>query len=209
MSRICNKINEAIEFGETEEVVELVEEALDNNEDPLTIMNEGLIGGMNIVGDLFKQGEIFVPEVLMSANAMDAGMELIKPFLSENDIKKKGKVIFCTVKGDLHDIGKKLCIMMLEGAGYEVVDLGVDIGVEQIVKSAKEHNPDIIAMSAMLTTTMITMDEAVEALENGGFANVQIMVGGAPLSASYADNIRANYSEDAITAVTLANKLLH
>ena len=208
MSKIFKKINEAIEDGDVEEVVELVEEALEDEKDPTDIMNQGLIGGMNIVGELFKEGEIFVPEVLMSANAMDAGMEVIRPYLQEGDIKKKGKMVFCTVEGDLHDIGKKLCVMMLEGAGYEVFDLGVDVGVQQIIDAVKEHAPDIVAMSAMLTTTMVTMDEAVDALQKNGFNDVKVMVGGAPLSADYAAGISANYSEDAVTAVELADSLM-
>lgn len=209
MSKIFKKINEAIEDGDLDEVVDLVEEALEDEESPTDIMNKGLIAGMNIVGELFKDGEIFVPEVLMSANAMDAGMELIKPYLTAEDVKKAGKVIFCTVKGDLHDIGKKLCVMMLEGAGYEVIDLGVDIGVEQIIDAVKEHQPNLVAMSAMLTTTMVTMDEAVAALkENGLIDKVKVMVGGAPLSGDYAAGIEAHYSEDAVTCVDLADKLM-
>ncbi|MEA4922476.1 MAG: corrinoid protein [Eubacteriaceae bacterium] len=208
MSKIFKKMNEAIEDGEVEEVVDLVEEALEDEEDPKEIMNKGLIEGMNIVGDLFKDGEIFVPEVLMSANAMDAGMELIRPYLKDEDVQKKGKMVFCTVEGDLHDIGKKLCVMMLEGAGYEVFDLGVDIGVEQIIEAVKEHEPNIVAMSAMLTTTMVTMDNAVEALKENGFDEVKVMVGGAPLSMDYAKGIGSNYSEDAVAAVDLANELI-
>lgn len=208
MSKIFKKMNEAIEDGDIEEVVDLVEEALEDEESPTEIMNNGLIEGMNIVGELFKDGEIFVPEVLMSANAMDAGMELIRPYLKEGDVQKKGTVVFCTVAGDLHDIGKKLCVMMLEGAGYEVFDLGVDIGVEEIVDAVGSHNPDIVAMSAMLTTTMVTMDDTVEALKNKGFEKVQVMVGGAPLSADYATKINSNYSEDAVTAVELADQLM-
>ncbi|MEG0157029.1 MAG: cobalamin-dependent protein [Lachnospiraceae bacterium] len=209
MSKVLKNIKAAIEDGELEEVVELVEEALEDELDPFEIMNDGLIEGMNEVGVLFKEGEMFVPEVLMAANAMDAGMEVLKPFLKEGDIKVAGKVIFCTVAGDLHDIGKKLCVMMLEGSGFEVVDLGVDIGVEQIVEAVKEHKPNIVAMSAMLTTTMVTMDKTVEALKAAGLkADVQVMVGGAPLSSDYAAGIDANYSEDAITAVELAEKLV-
>lgn len=208
MSKIFKKINEAIEDGDLDEVVDLVEEALEDEEEATDIMNKGLIAGMNIVGDLFKNGELFVPEVLMSANAMDAGMELIKPYLKQGDVKKSGKIVFCTVEGDLHDIGKKLCVMMLEGAGYEVVDLGVDIGVQQIVDAVKEHTPDIVAMSAMLTTTMVTMDNTVEALKKEGFDSIKVMVGGAPLSGDYAAGIGANYSEDAVTAVELADKLM-
>lgn len=209
MSKIFKKINEAIEDGDIDEVVDLVEEALEDEEDPSDIMNKGLIEGMNIVGELFKDGELFVPEVLMSANAMDADMELIKPHLSQTDVKKAGKVVFCTVAGDLHDIGKKLCVMMLEGAGYEVVDLGVDIGVEQIVDAVKANQPNLVAMSAMLTTTMVTMDETVEALKKENlFDSVKVMVGGAPLSGDYAEGIDANYSEDAVTCVELADKLM-
>ena len=209
MAKIFKKIIEAIEDGEIEEVVELVEEALEDEEEPTDIMNKGLIEGMNVVGELFKEGELFVPEVLMSANAMEAGMELIRPDLKADDVKVAGKIIFCTVEGDLHDIGKKLCVMMLEGAGYEVVDLGVDVGVSQIIDAVKEHSPDLVAMSAMLTTTMVTMDQTVEALkENGLDAGVKVMVGGAPLSGDYAAGISANYSEDAITCVELADRLM-
>lgn len=209
MSKIFKKINEAVEDGDIDGVVELVEEALEDEEAATDIMNKGLIEGMNIVGELFKEGELFVPEVLMSANAMDAGMELIKPYLSQGDMKKSGTVIFCTVAGDLHDIGKKLCVMMLEGAGYEVIDLGVDIGKEQIVEAVKEHKPNLIAMSAMLTTTMVTMDETVEALKKENlFDGLKVMVGGAPLSGDYAEGISANYSEDAVTCVELADKLM-
>lgn len=209
MAKIFKKIIEAIEDGEIEEVVELVEEALEDEEEPTDIMNKGLIEGMNVVGELFKEGELFVPEVLMSANAMEAGMELIRPYLKADDVKVAGKIIFCTVEGDLHDIGKKLCVMMLEGAGYEVVDLGVDVGVSQIIDAVKEHSPDLVAMSAMLTTTMVTMDQTVEALkENGLDADVKVMVGGAPLSGDYAAGISANYSEDAITCVELADRLM-
>ena len=186
-----------------------MEEALEDEEEPTDIMNKGLIEGMNVVGELFKEGELFVPEVLMSANAMEAGMELIRPYLKADDVKVAGKIIFCTVEGDLHDIGKKLCVMMLEGAGYEVVDLGVDVGVSQIIDAVKEHSPDLVAMSAMLTTTMVTMDQTVEALkENGLDAGVKVMVGGAPLSGDYAAGISANYSEDAITCVELADRLM-
>ena len=209
MAKIFKKIIEAIEDGEIEEVVELVEEALEDEEEPTDIMNKGLIEGMNVVGELFKEGELFVPEVLMSANAMEAGMELIRPYLKADDVKVAGKIIFCTVEGDLHDIGKKLCVMMLEGVGYEVVDLGVDVGVSQIIDAVKEHSPDLVAMSAMLTTTMVTMDQTVEALkENGLDAGVKVMVGGAPLSGDYAAGISANYSEDAITCVELADRLM-
>ena len=209
MSKVFRRIMEAVEDGEREEVVDLVEEALEDETDPAEIMNKGLIAGMNSVGEMFKEGEMFVPEVLMSANAMDAGMEVIKPYLKQDDIKKSGKVLFCTVEGDLHDIGKKLCVMMLEGAGYEVIDLGVDISVSKIMDAVREHEPDIIALSAMLTTTMATMDQTMDTLrENDMLDKVTVMVGGAPLSDEYAVKIGANYSEDAVTCVELADKLV-
>ena len=209
MSKVFRRIMEAVEDGEREEVVDLVEEALEDETDPAEIMNKGLIAGMNSVGEMFKEGEMFVPEVLMSANAMDAGMELIKPYLKQDDIKKSGKVLFCTVEGDLHDIGKKLCVMMLEGAGYEVIDLGVDISVSKIMDAVREHEPDIIALSAMLTTTMATMDQTMDTLrESDMLDKVSVMVGGAPLSDEYAVKIGADYSEDAVTCVELADKLV-
>lgn len=208
MSKVLRNLREAIEDGDMDEVVELVQEALDDEVPAQEILNDGLIEGMNEVGDMFKDGEMYVPEVLMSANAMDAGMEILKPYLKEGDVKKVGKVVFCTVKGDLHDIGKKLCVMMMEGGGFDVVDLGVDVGVEDIMAAVEDHQPNILAMSAMLTTTMVTMDEAVDALKEAGKDDIKVMVGGAPLSGDYAENISANYSEDAIAAVALANKLL-
>lgn len=209
MSKIFKKIKEAVGEGEADDVIELVEEALEDEESAKDIMDKGLIAGMNEVGDLFKAGDLFVPEVLMSANAMDAGMELLKPHLSAGDMRNAGKIIFCTVLGDLHDIGKKLCVMLLQGAGYEVIDIGVDVGVQQIVDAVKEHKPDVVAMSAMLTTTMGTMDETVAALKAENlYDGISIMVGGAPLSHDYAKGIDANYSEDAVTAVALADILV-
>lgn len=209
MSKIFKKIIEAVGEGELDDVLELVEEALEDEENPQDILNKGLVAGMNIVGDLFKEGELFVPEVLMSAKAMDAGMEVLKPHLNESDVSNSGKIIFCTVLGDLHDIGKKLCVMLLQGAGYEVIDLGVDIGVQQIVEAVKEHKPDIVAMSAMLTTTMTTMNETVTALKKENlYDDLFVMVGGAPLSQDYAKGIDSYYSEDAVTAVELADRLV-
>ncbi|MGI6732023.1 MAG: corrinoid protein [Anaerovoracaceae bacterium] len=208
MSKIFKKIREAVEDGDREEVVDLVQEALDDEESPQEILNKGLLEGMNIVGDLFKDGEIFVPEVLMSAQTVDAGMEILKPLLSEGDIRNAGKIVFCTVKGDLHDIGKKLCCMLLQGAGYEIIDLGTDVDLDKIIATIKEENPSILAMSAMLTTTMGEMDLAVKALNEENISDIKVMVGGAPLSSGYADNIGAHYSEDAIGAVALANELV-
>ena len=209
MSKIFDMIIEAVEDGVEDDVVELVQEALDDGEKAVDILNEALVAGMNEVGDLFAEGEYFLPEVLMSANAMQRGVELLDPFLSAGDVKSKGKIIICTCAGDLHDIGKKLVQMLLRGSGFEVIDLGVDIGVEQIIDAAKEHEPDIIALSAMLTTTMITMEETLDALkENGMDRKIKVMIGGAPVSDDYAGKIGANYSDDATGAVALADKLM-
>lgn len=208
MSKIFKKIMEAVEDGEKEEVIALIQEALEDEETPQSILNDGLLEGMNKVGIQFKEGTIFVPEVLMSAQTVDAGMEVLKPLLNAGDIKNSGKIIFCTVEGDLHDIGKKLCVMLLQGAGYEVLDLGADVSVDRIIAAVKENNPDILAMSAMLTTTMLSMDTAVESLKKEGLDKVAVMIGGAPLSYDYASKVGANYSEDAIGAVELADRLL-
>jgi len=209
MSKILKKIMEAVEDGDLEEVVDLTKEALEDEEAPQDILNKGLLEGMNRVGEEFREGTIFVPEVLMSAQAVDAGMEILKPHLNAGDIKNSGKIVFCTVEGDLHDIGKKLCCMLLAGAGYEIIDLGADVGVEKMIAAVLEHKPNILAMSAMLTTTMGQMEQAVEALKRGGLEkNVAVMVGGAPLSNGYATQIGANYSVDAIGAVELADRLV-
>lgn len=208
MKKIYKKLIEAVVDGELDDIIELTNEALEDEETPQDILNLGLLEGMNIVGAEFKEGTMYVPEVLMSAKAVDTGLEIIKPFLAEGDIKIVGKVVFCTVEGDLHDIGKKLCCMLLSGSGYEVIDIGADVKVDEIVKAVKEHQPKLLAMSAMLTTTMGAMAKTIEALKVEGITDMPIMVGGAPLSVDYAKSIGANYSQDAIECVELANKLL-
>lgn len=207
MSKIFKKIGEAVEDGDHDEVIELIQEALEDEESPQDILNKGLLEGMNKVGEQFKEGTVFVPEVLMSAKAVDIGMEILKPLLNAGDIRNAGKIVFCTVEGDLHDIGKKLCVMLLQGAGYEVVDLGTDVPVAKMIEAVKENKPHILAMSAMLTTTMLAMDEAASALKKEGLDQVSVMIGGAPLSTDYALKIGAHYSEDAIGAVELADRL--
>lgn len=201
-------LSEAIIDGNITEAKTLTQKAIDLGAEPKKILDNGLMSGMNEVGLLFRDGELFVPEVLVASKAMDTGMELLKPLLKEGDVEKKGKCVFATVKGDLHDIGKKLVAMMMEGAGYEIVDLGVDVSPQQLVDAVNEHNPDLIGMSAMLTTTMAYMNDTVKALEENGLKDkVGIMIGGAPVSPKYASEINANYSADAHTAVILANKL--
>lgn len=173
---------------------------------PIAIINEGLLGGMNVVGEKFKNGEMFVPEVLMAARAMNAGMAIVKPLIADQDMPSLGTIIIGTVKGDLHDIGKNLVVMMLESAGFKVVDVGIDAKIEQFVAAAKEHNADIIGMSAMLTTTMTYMQEVIKACKEAGI-EAEYMVGGAPLTPGYSEKIGAIYASDASGAVDTAKQL--
>ncbi|MCF7791875.1 MAG: corrinoid protein [Victivallales bacterium] len=208
MPAILEQISEALIDGMSKKVQGLVNKAVEEGIDPKSIINDSLLVGMSEVADLFQEGEMFVPEVLVAAKAMNKGMEILKPMITEDDLEKAGKVIMCTVKGDLHDIGKKLVTMMLEGAGYEVKDLGVDVTPEKIVEVSKDYKPDIVGMSAMLTTTMVSMRDSVSALEEAGLGDTVVMVGGAPVSEKFANEIGAHYAGDASTAVKLANKLV-
>ena len=193
--------------GELDEIEELIDAALEAGCTAKQILDEGLLAGMAEVGEQFKVGDMFVPEVLIAAKTMDAGMVKIKPMLLDGDMKQVGTIILATVKGDLHDIGKKLVGMMLEGAGFKVVDLGVDVTPEAICEAIKEQQPDIIGMSAMLTTTRLEMKATAEAMKAGGL-DAKIMVGGAPVDQAFADTFGANYSTNASTAVELANQLV-
>jgi len=195
--------------GEMDEIAEHVQKALDDGVAPKSVLDDGMLKGMNIVGEQFKEGEMFVPEVLMSAKTMDEGMEVLKPHLQEGDVTKAGVIVMATVKGDLHDIGKKLVCMMLEGAGFEIHDLGVDVTPEAIRDAVKEKNPDIVGMSAMLTTTMLSMQDTVALLKQDNVTqNVKIMIGGAPANPDVATEMGANYSADASAAVDLAVSLI-
>jgi 5-methyltetrahydrofolate--homocysteine methyltransferase len=203
------RIAEALKAGKVQDVKTYTEMALSAGKEPKEIINEGLMAGMNVVGEKFKNGEMFVPEVLIASKAMNAGMEILKPLLKEGDVTSKGKAVFATVKGDLHDIGKKLVCMMMESSGYEVVDLGVDASPQKIADAVKEHNADVVGMSAMLTTTMLAMKQTVENLkENGLYDDVKVMIGGAPVTVNYAEEIGAHYSADSTEAVELANSLM-
>ena len=193
--------------GELDEIEELIDAALEAGCTAKQILDDGLLAGMAEVGEQFKVGDMFVPEVLIAAKTMDAGMIKIKPMLRDGDMKQVGTIILATVKGDLHDIGKKLVGMMLEGAGFKVVDLGVDVTPEAICEAIKEQQPDIIGMSAMLTTTRLEMKATAEAMKAGGL-DAKIMVGGAPVDQNFADTFGANYSTNASTAVELANQLV-
>jgi len=199
-------VSEALQRGDAKKVEELVKQALEENLLPKDILENGLIKGMDIIGAKFKKNEVYVPEVLIAARAMHAGMDVLRPKLVETGVKNLGTVAIGTVKGDLHDIGKNLVKMMLEGAGFEVIDLGVDVSAEKFVKAVKEHQPNIIGMSALLTTTMVNMVEVIKALEAAGLRDkVKIMIGGAPITQNYADQIGADsYSPDAASAADKA-----
>ncbi len=195
--------------GKAQEVAELTRKALDDGVPPGEILNGGLIKGMGVVGERFKNNEFYVPEVLIAARAMHAGMDILKPALAESGVKPIGRVLLGTVKGDLHDIGKNLVAMMLEGAGFEVIDLGIDVPPEKFVEAVKAGG-DVIAMSALLTTTMTAMKTTLDALEEAGVKDkIKIMIGGAPVTQNYADEIGADgYARDAASAADKAKELM-
>lgn len=199
-----------LEKGDADGVRTSTQEAIDAGIPAVSILNDGLVSGMNIVGKKFKNNEIFIPEVLISARAMKAGMEVIKPLLIEAKVEPRGKVVIGTVKGDLHDIGKNIVSMMLEGAGYEVVNLGTDMTVERIMAELEDGTPDVVGMSALLTTTMVYMKEVVDALKaSGRREDIKVIIGGAPITQDYADEIGADgYAPDAASAVDLVKDLL-
>ena len=201
---------EAVINGNRDEVHRLTQEAIDEGVGPGEIVNEGLISGMDVVGKKFKNNEFYVPEVLIAARAMHAGMDILKPLLAESGIEPRGTIVIGTAKGDLHDIGKNLVSMMLEGGGYEVIDLEVDVAPEAFVAAINEHNPDIVAISALLTTTMPAMKDTIEALAGAGIREqVKVIIGGAPVTQTYADEIGADgYAPDAASAVDLVSGLV-
>ncbi|KAF5090493.1 Methionine synthase [anaerobic digester metagenome] len=192
--------------GDEEGIIDHVNLLIEAKTDPIAIINEGLLSGMNVVGEKFKNGDMFVPEVLMAARAMNAGMAIVKPLIADQDMPSLGTIVIGTVKGDLHDIGKNLVVMMLESAGFKVVDLGIDAKVEQFVAAVKEHKADIVGMSAMLTTTMTYMQEVIKACQDEGLS-VKYLVGGAPLSPAYSEKLGAIYAADASGAVDTAKAL--
>lgn len=197
-----------VQKGDFRGVERLTREALNEGLSAQDILQGGLIAGMNVIGERFKKNEIFVPGVLWAARAMKAGMALLRPILAETGVKPVGKVVLGTVEGDQHDIGKNLVGMMLEGAGFEVIDLGVDTSSGKFVKAAKEERADIVGMSALLTTTMSHMETTVEALKSAGLT-VKTLVGGAPVTQRFADEINADgYGKDGAVAVEKAKELL-
>lgn len=201
---------QAIIDGKRNDAVELTQKLLDAGVSPKQILDEGLVAGMDVVGERFKEGEYFVPEVLVAARAMKASMELLRPLLTAEDVKPVGTVVIGTVRGDLHDIGKNLVAMMLEGAGFRIVDLGVDVTAEKFITAAKENNAEIVGMSALLTTTMTYMPEVIKMLETEGMRRqVKVIIGGAPVTQEWADQIGADgYAPDAASAVDKCKELL-
>jgi len=205
---MLNEIQEALLLGKKDEVEKLVDRALASGLSAASILNQGLIIGMDRLGVMFKNNEVFIPEVLVAARAMNAGMAKLEPLLVKEGIKPKGSVVIGTVKGDLHDIGKNIVAMMLKGAGYKIIDLGIDISPEKYVATAKEQGGSIIALSALLTTTMVQMKNVVEAVKATGLG-IPVIIGGAPVTREYADQIKAQgYAPDAASAVEEVARLL-
>jgi 5-methyltetrahydrofolate--homocysteine methyltransferase len=202
-------LSDSIIKGDQKTAVEITKAAISENMPPEKILNEGLISGMNIIGARFKKNEVYIPEVLIAARAMKMAMELLAPKLAAAGVKPLGKCGIGTVQGDLHDIGKNLVMMMLKGAGFEVVDLGVDVSPEKFVESAKTSGMQVIGLSALLTTTMPAMEKTIKAIKDAGL-KVKIMIGGAPVTQTYADKIGAHgYAADAASAVDIAKSLLN
>jgi 5-methyltetrahydrofolate--homocysteine methyltransferase len=210
MSELYGKMSEALIAGNIEEIKKLTKQALDEGTKARQVLEKGLLPGMDIVGQRFKACEMFIPEVLRSAKTMHAAMDVLQPHLTEGDKAATGTVIIGTVQGDLHDIGKNLVAMMFEGAGFKVVDLGTDVKPQAFVDAAKQHKPDILGMSALLTTTMPKMGETINALREAGIRNkIKVMAGGAPVTQDFVDEIGADaYGSNATVAVEKAKALM-
>lgn len=207
---VLQRISEELQKGNYEEVPKLVREALNAKISPANILSDGLVAGMDVVGDKFRRDELFLPEVLISARAMQAGMNVLRPRLVETGVRLAGKVILGTVKGDLHDIGKNLVGMLMEGAGFQVIDLGVDVPPEKFVGAVKSNEANLLGLSALLTTTMPRMKEVIESLTEAGIRQtVKVMVGGAPVTEKFAHDIGADgYAPDAASAVEKVRGLI-
>ena len=206
---LLEKISDELQNGNYVDVPKLTQEALDKGIAPEVILNEALVAGMDVVGEKFRRDELFMPEVLIAAKAMQAAMTVLRPKLVETGVKTAGSIVIGTIQGDLHDIGKNLVGMLFEGAGYQVIDLGVDVAPARFVESVKNSKPDIVGMSALLTTTMPRMKEVVESLVEAGLRErVKVMVGGAPVTEKFAQDIGADgYAPDAASAVEKARSL--
>ena len=204
-----NKLAETVFQGDFDGVKRLTQVMLDEGVEPIDIIDKGLLAGMEIVAPKFKAGEMFVPEVMMSANALHQGMNLVKASITDGNMQSKGKIVIGTVAGDLHDIGKNLLITILESGAYDVIDLGIDVSTEKFIEAIKEHKPQVVGMSALLTSTMHALKEGCEAIKAEGL-DVKILVGGAPVSQSFADEIGADgYSADALAAKDMVKEMIN
>jgi 5-methyltetrahydrofolate--homocysteine methyltransferase len=202
-----DELKDSIISGDEEKAKGLTGKFLDEGIKPKEILNGGLVAGMDVVGQRFRAYEMYLPEVIMSATAMKGAMELLKPHLSKTDESSMGNIVMATIEGDVHDIGKNLVSMMLEGAGFNVVDLGVDVSVEKIIASAEKEAADVIGISSLLTTTMLAMDPAIKMIREKN-RKVKIMVGGSPITKEYADKVGADgFAPDALRAINLAKQL--
>lgn len=207
---LLEEMNTSVIEGDGDKVGELTRQALDQGVEVKTILNNGLIVAMDVVGQRFESGELFIPEMLIAGEAMARGLNILRPLFKESGVKPQGTVVIGTVEGDRHSIGKSLVAMMMEGAGFKVIDLGVDVNPEQFVKSVKEEEAQLVGMSALLTTTMPSMKATIEALKGAGLKDrVKTLIGGAPVTQDYADKIGADgYAPDAATAVNKAKEVL-
>jgi len=208
--RTLTEIAASVEAGDSARVKDLTRKALSQGHCPEKILDDGLVQGMSVIGEKFKNNEVFIPEVLIASRAMNVGLEILRPLFSPGRAHLRGRIILATVKGDLHDIGKKIVGMMLEGAGYDVIDLGIDVSQVKIVRAVKANRPSVLGLSALLTTTMSYMRDVVEAVEHARLrSRVRIVIGGAPVTRSYADEIGADgYAPDAASALDLVKGLL-
>lgn len=210
MESYLGTISRAVESGDDKQVVKIVGEALTAGVPPIDILEKGLVPGIQALGKLFKEGQVYLPEILISTRAMNRGVEELRPHLADTDIYNKGTVVLGTVEGDLHDIGKNLVKLMLESNGFKVADVGIDVSAQSFAGAAQKHSADIIGMSALLTMTMTYMPKVIEALEQAGLRNkVKIMIGGAPITREFADSIGVEgFAEDCASAVDEATRLM-
>jgi len=210
LKKTYEELKDKVVNGDQKSAPDLVNKLLDGGEAPKEIIDGALIPAMDVVGEKFQKNEFFIPELLVAGRAMEACLKILEPLLKESDVKPQGIAVACTVKGDLHDIGKNIVAAMMKGAGFEIVDLGTDASPDKIAKAVKDRNADIVCLSALLTTTMRSMKDTIQALEKHGVRDsVKVMVGGAPLTQKYADEIGADgYGKDAAEAVKKARQLL-
>jgi 5-methyltetrahydrofolate--homocysteine methyltransferase len=210
MAEVLEQLAKELFAGNAKGVAELTNKALAEGLKPSEVLNDGLIKGMGEVGVKFKANEIYVPEVLIAARAMKSGMEILKPKLAESGVEPVAKMIIGTVKGDLHDIGKNLVAMMMEGAGFEIIDLGIDVPAEKFIQAMKDNKPQVVGMSALLTTTMVQIKENIKAFNDAGVrSNIKVLIGGAPVTQKFTDEVGADgYAPDAASAVDKVKELL-